>query len=220
MHFGVGAVEMQAVEMQMRQRPAFCILRDDGHASFRAAKTPGASICSLTPAATQILYALGLRDRVVGVSDACEPVPAGSPAPAVVATRTSPVQKPEVSLSAGGAVPEATATSPGAASSSAGPVATLQPYAWWAPHVTGVDVEWLQRERPGLVITQDAVGVSGGDDNGGGGGAHGAVPHVVLRALVQARLVGPRAMGGSTVLLVRSCPAISQRSPVRRLRAR
>jgi hypothetical protein len=51
----------KAVEMQMRQRPAFCILRDDGHASFRAAKTPGASICSLTPAATQILYALGLR---------------------------------------------------------------------------------------------------------------------------------------------------------------
>jgi hypothetical protein len=193
--------------MQMRQRPAFCILRDDGHASFRAAKTPGASICSLTPAATQILYALGLRDRVIGVSDACEPVPVGSPAPTVVATRTSPVHKPEMSPSAGGAVPDATSTSLVTASGSAGPVPTLQPYAWWAPHVMGVDVEWLRRERPGLVITQDAVGVSGGDNNGDGDSGHGAVPHVVLRALVEARLVGPRAMGGSTVLLVRSCPA-------------
>jgi hypothetical protein len=117
---------------------------------------------------------------VVGVTDACEHGAAG-----IVATRTPPVRM-EASLGGGAAE---VATSPSAVDH--------PPHAWWAPHVMQVDVEWLRRERPGLVITQDAVGVSGSD---GGGEGHG---HVVLRALVEARLIGPRALGGSTVLLVR-----------------
>jgi hypothetical protein len=54
-----------------------------------------------------------------------------------------------------------------------------------------VDVEWLRRERPGLVVTEEVCSPSRG-----GGGEQG----VVLRALLEARLVGE---GGSTVLILR-----------------
>lgn len=46
------------------EQPAFCVIRD-GRTTFKASKTPGASICSLVPSATEILYALGVGDRVV-----------------------------------------------------------------------------------------------------------------------------------------------------------
>jgi len=147
------------------EQPAFCVIRD-GRTTFKASKTPGASICSLVPSATEILYALGVGDRVTGVSDCCElPSGRGKGRGASVVTRTR-LPAPGDPVEDDSAV-------------------------WGTRYSFDVDTEWFRRERPGLVITQDNCSTPA------------EKPNLVLKALVDAQLIGPHCMGGTTVMMVR-----------------
>ena len=81
------------VTQEEEQHPAFCVIRD-GQTSFRATKTPGASICSLVPSATAILHALGVGDRVVGITDSCRRTPETSKEALVVSRKPHSEETP------------------------------------------------------------------------------------------------------------------------------
>lgn len=156
----------------------------DGRSWRHATKTPGASICSLMPSATEILYALGVGDRVAGISEMCDyPVQARQSAAIVARAAALPIPQ-------GPHAPDAIRIS---------------------QHGEGIftiDTNWLERERPGLIITQEAwrnaeeLGESeestrressSGPESGG----------VVMNALAKAGLLGQGASSSSTVLMVR-----------------
>ncbi len=55
-------------------------------------KLRGMKICSLLPSATEILFALGLGDQVVGVSHECDFPPGAQSKPVVIKSRISPAE--------------------------------------------------------------------------------------------------------------------------------
>ena len=89
-------------------------------------------ICSLLPSGTEILYALGLADRIIGVTDLCDYPPEVSEKPIVCRSRI------DVSTMSSDQVEEMMRRILAAGES---------PYA--------LDAEWLAHNSPDVVLTQD-----------------------------------------------------------------
>ena len=89
-------------------------------------------ICSLLPSGTEILFALGLGDRIIGVTDLCDYPPAAADIRVVCRSRIDPavMSSEEVEAEMGRIL-------------SAGE----SPY--------DLDVEWLMEASPDVVLTQD-----------------------------------------------------------------
>lgn len=163
------------------------------------------TIASLTPAATEIVHALGLQSRLVCVTDRCNFPPSVSRSlPIVLRSRsvidgtvdaeggvdengvklsrlgTAFPRRSSISTSMMNAARDGRQTSPGMGSTGSGETAQYLGMS--------IDIEWLRRVRPGLVLTQDACERC---ENGNG-------DSIVVRALVAAGLLsGARIEGGS-----------------------
>ena len=89
-------------------------------------------ICSLLPSGTEILFALGLGERIIGITDLCDYPPAVAGIRVVCRSRIGPVGNVQRGSRSGDA-PH--------------PVAGESPY--------DLDVEWLRQANPDVVLTQD-----------------------------------------------------------------
>ncbi len=139
------------------------------------------TIASLTPAATEIIHALGLQSRLVCVTDRCNFPPSVARAfPIVLRSNTKVHNAKQGAMSRPQSI-GSLMTSANKLDSSNSPGAVL-------PGMS-VDVEWLRRTRPGLILTQDAC------ERCGAGGPGG--DSVVARALVHAGLLGAHSHNGS-----------------------
>ena len=137
----------------------------------------------LTPAATEIIHALGLQSRLVCVTDRCNFPPSVARAfPIVLRSNTKVRNAKQGGMSRPQSI-GSLMTSANKLDSSNSPGAVL-------PGMS-VDVEWLRRTRPGLILTQDAC------ERCGAGGMGG--DSVVARALVHAGLLGAHSHNGSEV---------------------
>ena len=88
-------------------------------------------ICSLLPSATEILYALGLGESVVGVTHECDYPPEATRKPALIRSRVDPQAAPaEIDRQVGELVAR-------------------------GESIYGVDAELLESLSPDLIITQD-----------------------------------------------------------------
>ncbi|KAK9828636.1 hypothetical protein WJX72_001237 [[Myrmecia] bisecta] len=120
--------------------------------------TPSDSIVSLLPSGTEILFALGLGNRVMGVTDHCDFPKEAAGRPRVCTCRIDFTQLSSAEVEARMQELRAAGTSP-----------------------TIIDWEWLAREQPGLVLTQDSCRICDADSGS------------VAEALNKAGLLGPHA---------------------------
>jgi cobyrinic acid a,c-diamide synthase/ABC-type Fe3+-hydroxamate transport system substrate-binding protein len=150
------------------------------------------AIASLSPAATEIVHALGLQSRLACVTDRCDypatvarafPIVLRSREPRAAGGRRMGGRRESISTAMYNAE-KANATSANdaekarAARNNGGGARTAS---------VSVDVEWLRRSRPGLVLAQDACGRCVGGSGDG----------VVARALAAAGLLGEDARGSA-----------------------
>ena len=139
------------------------------------------TIASLTPAATEIIHALGLQSRLVCVTDRCNFPPSVARAfPIVLRSNTKVRNTKQGGMSRPQSIGSLMTSANKQLDSSNSPSAAL-------PGMS-VDVEWLRRTRPGLVLTQDACERCGAAGPGG--------DSVVARALVSAGLLGAHSHNG------------------------
>ena len=135
------------------------------------------TVASLTPAATEIVHALGLQSRLVCVTDRCDyPTTVARSFPIVLRSRLG-VANDANRRRMGGRRDSISSAMHAAAREGAGDATSGYV---GASVGASVDVEWLRRVRPGLVLTQDACErcVGGPGDS------------VVARALASAGLLG------------------------------
>lgn len=93
-------------------------------------------ICSLVPGGTEILFALGLGDQVVGVTDLCDYPPEAKKKP-VVSRALVDIHTP----------------------TSAQVDRIMREHARSGRSTYALDVGWLHRAKPDLIVTQDVCGV-------------------------------------------------------------
>lgn len=99
-------------------------------------------ICSLFPSGTEILFALGRGDQVVGVTDICDYPPKAATKP-VVSRNLVDIYGP----------------------TSAEVDRIMQEHAWSGKSTYVLDVEALSRAQPDLILTQDLCGVCAVDSS-------------------------------------------------------
>jgi len=99
-------------------------------------------VCSLLPSATEILFALGCGDQVVGVTDRCDYPPEAATKPVVSRTLV------DIYTPTGAEVDE-----------------MMQEYARSGKSTYALDLDRLRRAQPGVIITQDLCSVCAVDSN-------------------------------------------------------
>ena len=165
-------------------------------ATPQPAPDPECTIASLSPAATEIVHALGLQSRLACVTDRCDYPPTVARAFPIVLRSREPRglaqgrgrlggRRESISTAMYNAEKAGERGEGGARGRpdrarglGGGPTRTAS---------VSVDVEWLRRSRPGLVLAQDACGRCVG----------GAGDGVVARALAAAGLLGDEAPAGA-----------------------
>ena len=149
------------------------------------------TIASLSPAATEIVHALGLQSRLACVTDRCDYPPTVARAFPIVLRSREPRGLAGGRRRLGGRRESiSTAMHNAEKAAGRGEARDRARSRDGGPRTASVsvDVEWLRRSRPGLVLAQDACGRCVG----------GAADGVVARALAAAGLLGDARGSGAT----------------------
>ena len=154
-------------------------------ATPQPAPDPECTIACLSPAATEIVHALGLQSRLACVTDRCDYPPTVARAFPIVLRSREPRGAGARGRMGGRRESIGTAMYNAEKANGGHDVLTRARRAGrgvGSPRTAtiSVDVEWLRRSRPGLVLAQDACGRCAG----------GAGDGVVARALREAGLLG------------------------------